>query len=270
MRGRIMSSEFKNASSHPFRSARAGFTLLEILVVIGIIAILMSIIRLVVAHARRIANEVTCQNNLRQLMTAFRAFAVDHGDQLPGGYWDAQLQFDPNPDHMDWLAGSTQKWSSAPNAGTIYRYVNNPKIYLCPSLDIQAPAANAVLGPQVGSNGQFDYVSMLDFTGARLSNIPPTSRWMSSTTQFENFPTPVIVEGDPHELNGFGMKDWHAGIDPMRHDHHGGAFYASVDGSVQWINEQPGGCANWWAAAPSGTWVSLGAYPFQWGMWNAR
>jgi prepilin-type N-terminal cleavage/methylation domain-containing protein len=268
-----MSSGFANKSSRRGVSARscvrAGFTLVELLVVIGIIAVLIGILAPVVSRARQSAYEAKCQDNLKQLITAFRAFAADHDDQLPGSYWDTQLQLEHNPDHLDWLCGSSVLWSSAPTAGTLYRYVNNPTIYRCPALDVQEPAPTATLGPGAGSNGHFDYVSMLAFSGARQSNIPNTCRWMDSTTQFENFPTPIIVEGDAKEMNG-RMKDWHATTYSMSHNHHGGAFYASVDGSVQWINESPGGCMNWWAQGPSGNWGTLGNFPCSWGQWNAQ
>jgi hypothetical protein len=200
-------------------------------------------------------------------MAGFQAFAGDHNDQLPGCFWDTQAQTDSNVDHMDWLCGNSSAWHNAPAAGTLFRYIKSAASYRCPGLDSQQPPDTAMIGPGVGSNGHFDYVAMVEFTGARLSNIPLTSHWMNSPTSFDSYPTPVIVEGDPAQMNRT-FVNWHGSTFPMTHNHHGGGYYATVDGSVQWINEPDGGCANWWAQTPSGTWKSLGDYPYLWGQWN--
>lgn len=64
---------------------RAGFTLLELLVVISIIALLLSILlpslRKVKEHARRVA----CQNNLHQGLVASTMYAGDYDGFLPEG-----------------------------------------------------------------------------------------------------------------------------------------------------------------------------------------
>jgi hypothetical protein len=161
-------------------------------------------------------------------MNSFRLFAQDHDDQLPGGYWDLQAQTDSDPSHWDWLRGKATQWTSAPQGGTTFHYLSgNLSVYRCPSLDDDGPAATAIIGPGAGSNGRYDYVSMLDFTGARLSNVHFQSRLTFPDGHVAYVPTPVIVQGDPAQLNGFELQDWHANNDPMFHEHGGGSFYAS-------------------------------------------
>ena len=56
-----------------------GFTLIELLVVIGIIAILAALLLPVLAEAKRKAQDLQCENNLKQMAVAGIMYAKDNG-----------------------------------------------------------------------------------------------------------------------------------------------------------------------------------------------
>ena len=63
--------------------AKNGFSLIELLVVVAIIAILAGILFPVFLSAKAMARKTTCQSNLRQLYAAFELYAQDWDGTLP-------------------------------------------------------------------------------------------------------------------------------------------------------------------------------------------
>ena len=65
------------------RNNQAGFTLVELLVVIGIIAVLIAILLPALQKARESAKLVQCASQLRQVALAARGYAAENRDAIP-------------------------------------------------------------------------------------------------------------------------------------------------------------------------------------------
>lgn len=82
---------------HPSRRFKTGFTLVELLVVIGIIALLISILLPSLNRARQAAITVQCASNLRQHGQAYFMYANENKGSLPN-YADSGDVYLP----LDW------------------------------------------------------------------------------------------------------------------------------------------------------------------------
>src|SRR6185436_1004688 len=65
------------------RASTRAFTLVELLVVIGIIAVLVGILLPALQRARGAAQNIACSSNVRQLATAAMLFAQEHHGHVP-------------------------------------------------------------------------------------------------------------------------------------------------------------------------------------------
>ena len=127
------------------KTSHHGFTLVELLVVIGIIALLISILLPSLNKARESAKVVACLSNLHQLGLAMNMYANDNKGAWPCWY-------NPNDESASskyyssgfaWfdVAGATPyHWVGI---GSVYPYVKSAKVFFCPADEYFTSSSNS-------------------------------------------------------------------------------------------------------------------------------
>jgi prepilin-type N-terminal cleavage/methylation domain-containing protein/prepilin-type processing-associated H-X9-DG protein len=248
---------------------RQAFTLVELLVVIGIIALLISILLPSLSKAREQAKTVQCASNLRQIWTAEQMYAsMFKGYYIPstGGTGSAQ--------NFNWwgiqMIGSTYGvkrtgGSGAEQSSAVDRIA---KMLDCPSTDRGLPTPGSY-------SGDYTYNSNLgDFRGentADTTNYPTYKLW-AFFKKTNMVPQNVIVAVDVsapiaanddrfRTLNDLTSINHRAG-----RPHKGKANFLFSDGAVRLLDPYARGVIDTSVGAPPNP--DLGDWMIRYEQWN--
>ena len=107
-----------------------GFTLVEPMVIVGIVSALVALLLPALGRAREGARRTACASNLRQLVTAFGMYYTDNRQQFPAAGWGGPVPHD----WIHWQRDRDLRESA------VARYLNDagPDVFRCPSDDIDS------------------------------------------------------------------------------------------------------------------------------------
>lgn len=217
------------------------FTLIEVLVVVGIIALLAALLLPALGSAKARAQKMRCANNIRQLSLAWWLYADDNSDALVNNHglqetktrqenWANNLQ--------DWLSSEGNTNLAGLTTGKLAPYLQgSTPVFKCPS--DKSVADN---GPRIRS------MSMNSLVGdpGVLTNVfnPQLVQFFRSA----DIPNPaniyVFLDEHPDTINdGFFMNRWEDyrwGNLPASY-HNGAANLSFADGHVEshrWVLDE--------------------------------
>jgi prepilin-type N-terminal cleavage/methylation domain-containing protein len=161
------------------RKTRPAFTLVELLVVIGIIALLISVLLPVLGRARAVANDTLCESNLRQVTMAMMMYANDYHGLLPPAQFPAA-----NPNGTIWQVAVWQQVMhtpfslSDPTGGGTYSFLMHTP-FECPcaalSKSIDPPNPDGYDSNDHRNNGYALNIDLPGSGGQNTANVPGTN-----------------------------------------------------------------------------------------------
>lgn len=145
----------------------AGFSLLELLIVIASISILVGLLLPVMANLRERSSEAQCVTQLRQVGVAFSVYAADNGNLMPRMVYGNNHAKKGQPIPATWGYAAmpfTSRLLGAPYdmSAQAKNTLKDPRLLFCPAARrpdgtrLRLPAAPAILGsatiPYIGYN----------------------------------------------------------------------------------------------------------------------
>lgn len=202
-----------------------GFTLIELLVVVAVIVILAAILFPAFSRAREKGRQAACGSNLRQLGLAFTLYAQDNDEILPGATDGGRGGAGVLGGWIDDLVWSVAKPKFDPTLGSIYPYVGNTKVYVCPDDSVGERSGDSYA---VNSCTSVNNGNTQPHPGKPLSKISaPASFLLIGEESNSQYGTDSTDDGNL----------WY-GANTVSRRHSGGSNMAFVDGHMKWYRPE--------------------------------
>ena len=220
-------------------ASRHGFTLVELLVVIGIIAVLISLILPALNKVRSAAKKVKCASNLRQLYFAHALYLSESRDYLPAiGRTNLLAQIGEihnSPEYLNFLNRFLKVSDVYPAGITTFpggpifcnMYYNPPAVLICP--------ANIQDNNYIRAEYAYYMASPVDFR-VKFSKFVSASRRTGKYLAGSGGPAVFADRCNVLDVaNNGGLKE----TNHLKAGKPEGGNVASADGSVAWFTYRP-------------------------------
>lgn len=175
-------------------SRRKGFTLVELLVVVGIIAVLISLLLPSLNNARRNARRVQCLSSLKEIGHGFQMYAATFKGAYPMAAWRPSAGATPTAAEQDMWQGwmhqvapflsSLQSTGARGDIGTNEALRKNSVLWGCPEwtkvLDYD-PGANPISSAEINYTGYGMQFTPTWFDEGAASVAAQTANWAIKT-----------------------------------------------------------------------------------------
>lgn len=202
---------------------RKAFTLVELLVVIGIIAVLIAVLLPALQRARQQAYRVQCMSNLRQLSTAVMVYVNQTGGWFPVAPMGSSRRSDFAAWYYQGTSGNAQDYfanlANSPIGRILRLNPNNYQILLCPLDELAQRRSSPQYLYSYAFNRMFNGSSAYPWTGTGVG--------VRKLTQVKNSSEKVMLyeEDDDQRDDGNGelwTTNWaNTDLLSIRHDEKG-------------------------------------------------